>query len=191
MDEAPDDVLVDGAIRGDRGAFEELTRRHQQRIYRLVYGMTRSHSDADDLAQEVFLTAFRSLGTFNRNSSFYTWIYRIAVNRSLNFLKKKSRERNRAEFTENLGPGEGDGRARSPEDESMGRELRGRIEEEVESLPPGVRAAFLLVANQGMSHAEAGRVLGCSEKTVSWRLHKARKLLRVRLRPFLTEERVP
>jgi RNA polymerase sigma-70 factor (ECF subfamily) len=190
MDEAPDDVLVDGALRGDRGAFEELARRHQRRIYRLVYGMTRNHSDADDLAQEVILTAFRSLGTFNRNSSFSTWIYRIAVNRSLNFLKKRNRERNRAEFTENMAPGEGGGRTLNPEDESIGRELRGRLEEEVESLPPRVKAAFLLVANQGMSHAEAGRVLGCSEKTVSWRMHKARKLLRVRLRPFLTE-RVP
>jgi RNA polymerase sigma factor (sigma-70 family) len=98
MDETPDDALVGHALGGDLEAFEDLARKHQQRIYRLVYAMTRDHSDADDLTQEVFLTAFRSLRTFNRRSSFYTWIYRIAVNRTLNFLKKKGRERNRTDF---------------------------------------------------------------------------------------------
>ncbi len=187
MDEVPEDLLAAGAAGGDIAAFEELARRHQQKVYRLVYAMTRNHSDADDLAQEVFLTAFRSIRTFNRKSSFYTWIYRIAVNRTLNFLKRKGRERNRAEFTENLVPAEGGVRSgNDPEAESEGREFRRLLEEAVESLPPRFKAAFLLVASRGMNHAEAAGVLGCSEKTVSWRMHKARKILRDRLHPFLT-----
>jgi RNA polymerase sigma-70 factor (ECF subfamily) len=186
MDDVPDELLVEKARGGETASFEELVRRHQQRIYRLVYGMTRSHSDADDLAQEVFLTVFRSLGKFKRESSFYTWVYRIAVNRSLNFLKKKSRERQRAEFSENLVPLDGGVQTGpSPEDESMGRELRGRLEDAIQSLPPGFRVTFLLVTDRGMSHAEASRILGCTENTVSWRMHKARGLLRDRLRPFL------
>lgn len=186
MDERPDEVLVEEARQGREGAFSELARRHQQRIYRLIYGMTRNHSDTDDLSQEAFLLAFKSLGSFNRNSSFYTWIYRIAVNLSLNFLKKRSREKDRAEFHENLSDGDG-GRAASssPEGSSIRNELQFRLAEAVDTLPPLFRASFLLVVDQGMSHADAARALGCSENTISWRMHKARKMLQRKLRPYL------
>lgn len=96
MDERQDDLLVEEARRGSREAFAELVRRHERRVYGLVFRMVRNHSDADDLAQEVFLTAFRSIASFRRGSSFYTWLYRIAVNMSLTFLKKRSREKDRA-----------------------------------------------------------------------------------------------
>jgi RNA polymerase sigma-70 factor (ECF subfamily) len=188
MDERPDDILVEEARRGKREAFSELARRHQQRIYGLIYGMTRNRSDADDLCQEVFLTAFRSIPGFHGRSSFSTWVYRIAVNASLNFLKKRDRERARAGFHENLP--ERDGRkaaASSPEMSAVSNELQDRIEDAVGSLPPHFKASFLLVAGQGLSHAEAARALGCSENTVSWRMHKARKMLQARLKPFLDE----
>jgi RNA polymerase sigma-70 factor (ECF subfamily) len=188
MDERPDDVLVEEARRGRVEAFSELARRHQQRIYRLIYGMTRNHSDTDDLSQEVFLTAFKSIASFNRKSNFSTWIYRIAVNLSLNFLRKRGRDKPRAEFHENLPYGDEHRSASySPEGSSIRNELQGKIVETVDSLPPLFRASFLLVVDQGMSHAEAARALGCAENTVSWRMHKARKMLQARLRPFLNE----
>lgn len=188
MDERPDEVLVEEARRGRQEAFSELARRHQQRVYRLIYGMTRNRSDADDLSQEVFLTAFRSLPGFNGRSAFYTWLYRIAVNQTLNFLKKKGRERDRASFHEDL-PYEEENRAGadSPEGNSIRGELRGRVAEAVNALPAHFRASFLLVAGQGLSHAEAAQALGCSENTVSWRMHKARKMLQERLKPYLNE----
>jgi RNA polymerase sigma-70 factor (ECF subfamily) len=152
--------------------------------------MVRDHSDADDLAQEVFLTAFKSIASFRHGSSFYTWLYRIAVNTSLTFLKKRSREKDRAEFREDLaGGGPGLAVSFSPEGRSALNELRGRIDEAVDGLPGHFRASFVLVAGQGLSHAEAAKVLGCSENTVAWRMHKARKLLRVRLEPYLGEVR--
>ncbi len=186
MDESSDEILVEEARRGNRAAFGELARRHRGRIYGLVFGMTRSHPDADDLCQEVFLTAYRSLGAFNRKSSFTTWIYRIAVNKSLNLLKRRKREGGRTEFRENLLPSD---RAcpENPEILSFSRELQGHLKAAVDSLPGSFRATFIMVATQGMSHSAAARVLGCSENTISWRMHKARKLLRARMNPFLTE----
>jgi RNA polymerase sigma-70 factor (ECF subfamily) len=186
MDERPDDILVSEARQGNVEAFAELARRYQQRIYRLVFGMTRSHQDADDLCQEVFLTAFRSIPGFRQRSSFYTWIYRIAVNLSLNFLKKRGRERERAVFDENLRKEDWErDAAGSPEGTSIRGELQTKMREAVDSLPAHFRASFLLVADQGMSHADAARALGCSENTVSWRMHKARKMLRASLKPYL------
>lgn len=190
MDERPDHVLVEEARLGKREAFAELARRYQQRIFRLIYGMTRNHSDADDLAQEVFLTAFKSLPAFGRNSGFYTWVYRIAVNQSLNFLKKRGREKQRALFDENM-PGAEHGAAEpsSPEGSLLRDELEDRIRRAVDALPLHLRTSFLLVVDQGMSHAEAAAILRCSENTVSWRMHKARKRLQAEVKPFLHEAR--
>ena len=102
MDERSEAELVEEARRGGREAFAELVRRHERRVYGVVYRMAGNHSDADDLAQEAFLTAWKAIGSFRRGSSFYTWIYRIAVNASLTFLKKKGREKERTVFDESL-----------------------------------------------------------------------------------------
>ena len=188
MDERPEDRLVDEARRGGRDAFAELVRRHERRVYGVCYRMAGDHADADDLAQEVFLTAWRAIGSFRRGSSFYTWIYRIAVNASLTHLKKKGREKTRAAFDENAAVSVPvPGAPSSPEGSSALNELKGRVDEAVGSLPARFRASFVLVAGEGLSHRDAARVLGCSENTVAWRMHKARKLLRARLRPFLEE----
>ncbi len=189
MDERSEAELVEAARRGGREAFAELVRRHEHRIYGLVYRMAGNHSDADDLAQEAFLTAWKAIGSFRRGSSFYTWLYRIAVNASLTFLKKKGRERNRTPFDESLPvAGASRGSASALEGISAAVELESRIGEAVGGLPGHFRAAFALVVDQGLSHAEAARVLGCSENTVSWRMHKARRLLRDRLKSFLGED---
>ncbi|MDH4196856.1 MAG: sigma-70 family RNA polymerase sigma factor [Candidatus Aminicenantes bacterium] len=188
MDDRKDEDLVVLARSGRPEAFMELVRRHRERIFVMIYGMTRDRSDAEDLTQETFLAAYRALGRFRQRSSFYTWVYRIAVNLSLNFLKKRGRERDRMVFDENLAPADpAAGAVASPEETSAQSELEAKLAEAVEALPPLFKAAFLMVANQGLSHAEAARILGCTENTVSWRMHKARKLLRARMRPFLSE----
>ena len=190
MDERPEASLVADARQGGQEAFAELVRRHERRVRGIALRMAGNAADADDLAQEVFLTAWTAIGSFRSGSSFYTWLYRIAVNTSLSFLKKKGRERNRAPFDENrsaAGPG-GDA-APGPEDRSALNELTARIDEAIAALPAHFRASFALVVDQGLSHADAARVLGCSENTVSWRMHKARKLLQARIKPFLEEAR--
>jgi len=190
MDERPEASLVEDARRGGREAFAELVRRHERRVYAIALRMAGNPADADDLAQEVFLTAWKAIGSFRSGSSFYTWLYRIAVNASLTFLKKRGRERNRAPFDENLAvPAAGRPAAPSPEGISAASELTLRIEEAVAALPDHFRASFALVVDQGLSHADAARVLGCSENTVSWRMHKARKLLQAKVKPYLEEAR--
>jgi len=190
MDERPEERLVEEARRGGREAFAELVRRHERRVFGVALRMAGNRPDADDLAQEVFLTAWKAVGSFRGGSTFSTWLYRIAVNTSLTFLKRRGRERNRMPFDENLpvaGPGRG--RPTGPEAASSLNELTARAGQAVAALPAHFRATFALVVDQGLSHAEAAGVLGCSENTVSWRMHKARKLLQARLKPFLEEVR--
>ena len=190
MEEHPDARLVEEARRGGREAFAELVRRHERRVYAVALRLAGNAADADDLAQEVFLTAWRSVGSFRGGSAFSTWLTRIAVNTSLTFLKKRrTREKGRAPFDENLAAALPGRAAPSPEGEASQNELAARVDQALSGLPAHFRAAFALVADQGLAHAEAARILGCSENTVSWRMHKARKLLRARLRPYLEEVR--
>lgn len=185
MDGSGDDTLVERARHGNGEAFAELARRHRERIYALMIRMTRNHCDADDLTQEAFLTAYRGLGSFNGRSSFYTWLYRIAVNLSLNHLKKRGRDKGSVSFDERLfGGNEPRSPGSSPEETSVRVELGERLERAIDGLPDLFKATFLLVTRQGLSHAEAAAVLGCTEKTISWRMHKARKKLRASLAPF-------
>jgi RNA polymerase sigma-70 factor (ECF subfamily) len=188
MDERPEASLVEDARRGGREAFAELVRRHERRVRGIALRMAGDPADADDLAQEVFMTAWRAIGSFRGGSSFYTWLYRIAVNTSLSFLNKRGREKDRAPFDENLAVA-GPGNAAGPEGRSALRELTARVDEAVAALPVRFRACFALVIDQGLSHADAARVLGCSENTVSWRMYKARRLLRARIKPYLEEAR--
>jgi RNA polymerase sigma-70 factor (ECF subfamily) len=186
--ESSEDVLVERAKSGQMEAYLELVRRVQEKIYHTIFGMTRNHEDTDDLTQETFMYAYRSLGSFKQKSSFYTWAYRIAVNLTLNFLKKKSREKGREDFEDNVALfDKTEYAALSPEGDSLKRELREKLEEAIEKLPVVYKAAFNLVVFQGMPHGRAAELLGCSENTVSWRMHKARKMLQVRLQPYLDE----
>lgn len=187
MDERPDEELVLEARRGRKEAFAELVRRHQKKVYGLAYRMAGNHADADDLAQEVFLTAYRSLNGFRGKSGFYTWVYRIAVNLSLNYLKKKGREAHDTLGGEAVG---GNTAFASPEQSSAANELGAAVGEAVRSLPPAYKSTFLLVASEGLSHAQAARLLGCSENTVSWRMHRARKMLQARLQPYVKSDAI-
>jgi RNA polymerase sigma-70 factor (ECF subfamily) len=190
MDDFSDDRLAHDAKMGSREAFSELALRYRERIYHIIFRFTRNPGDADDLAQETFMMAYKSLKHFEQKSSFYTWIYRIAINLTLNFLKKRKKEQGRGDYIEGYAYTEAPRSPLfSPETHSERKELGERMDEAIRSLPTAYQAAFVLVSFQGMTHAQAGRVLGCSENTVSWRMHKARKMLQAKLRPFLSEVR--
>jgi RNA polymerase sigma factor (sigma-70 family) len=190
IDKFADDDLVGKAQAGDIDAFTELIGRVQEKVYHTILGMTRNQEDAGDLTQETFMVAYRSLPGFKRQSGFYTWIYRIAVNMTLNFLKKKGREKGTESFEDKAAVLDRAGyEAASPEGDSLSRELKDRIDDAIAGLGLPYRAAFNLVVTQGMSHGRAAEILGCSENTVSWRMHKARKMLQVKLGPYLTETR--
>jgi RNA polymerase sigma-70 factor (ECF subfamily) len=189
-DRFADDELVGLAQAGDVDAFTELAGRVQEKVYHTILGMTRNQEDAGDLTQETFMIAYRSLKSFKRKSSFYTWIYRIGVNLTLNFLKKKGREKGTEAFEDTAAVFDKAGyEAMSPEGDSLSRELKDRIDEAIAGLALPYQAAFNLVVFQGMSHGQAAKILGCSENTVSWRMHKARKMLQTKLGPYMAEAR--
>jgi RNA polymerase sigma-70 factor (ECF subfamily) len=187
IDDDGEDRLVERAQRGDLSAYSELIRRYREQIYQTVYRLTRNHDDTDDLVQESFLRAFKELRRFRRRSGFYTWIYRIALNLSFNFLRKRKKEMGWQATSDRLSGPEKSALSNNPEAASLAGELRDRLDAAVDSLPRPYRSAFVLVVHQELTHGQAARVLGCSEKTVSWRMHTARKILQGKLRPFLKE----
>jgi RNA polymerase sigma-70 factor (ECF subfamily) len=186
MEDIPEERLVSLARGGDTAAFTELARRCHARIYGMMLNMIRNPQDADDLVQESFLQAYRAIGRFRGRSSFFTWIYRIAVNLAINFLRKAGREKNRVDVEPDLcSDGAGSGKSMSsPENLSLQREFRRKLKEAIGRLPLVYRSAFELVEFQGLSHRQAARVLKCSENTVSWRMHRARRKLQESLEPF-------
>lgn len=190
MGDSTDGHLIRNAKKGDIEAFSHLAQRYQERIYQTILAMTRNHVDADDLAQETFMQAFQHLKTFKEKSSFYTWVYRIAINITLNFLKKRKRERLRRDFDETHPVAEIlENSVPSPERHSLEKELRQKLKEAIDSLPLLYKTSFILVVIQGMSHSQAAQVLRCSENTVSWRMHKTRMMLQDKLRDYMVEVR--
>jgi RNA polymerase sigma-70 factor (ECF subfamily) len=165
-----------------------LVSRYRERVYHTLFALVRNQEDTKDLIQESFLRAFKSIKYFKKRSSFYTWLYRIAVNMALNFLKKRKKEEKTEAFTEKHLYGES---SKSPdflpEVNSLKKEFREKLEEAINSLPLIYRASFILVVFQGMTHGQASRVLKCKENTVSWRMHKARKMLQEKIKPYFEE----
>ena len=187
MGSIPDTELVLRAQKGDTGAFTELAAKYQFRIYKTLLALTGNHMDADDLAQEAFMKAYKSLGGFKRQAGFYTWIYRIAVNLAMNMLNRRNMAQKHLGSAEAGLDGILGGSQILPEKQSLRRELRLKLKKAIDDLPPIYRVSFILVAIEGMSHQQASEVLACSEKTVSWRMHKARKMLQARLRNYVGE----
>lgn len=189
MADFADDQLVEQAKQGDVEAFEELVCRFQEKIYHTILSLTRNQQDAYDLAQETFMHAFKSLRNFKQSSTFYTWIYRIAVNLTLNFLKRRKRDEKREVHVEDYSLDvKSAASTLSPERCSMKKELSRKLKEAIDSLPLPYRASFVLVVSQGLTHTQVAKVLRCSENTISWRMHKARKMLQQKLRPYLEGE---
>jgi RNA polymerase sigma-70 factor (ECF subfamily) len=181
--------LIRRAQLEDTSAYEELVRRYYGKIYGLVYGMVSSREDAEDVTQEVFVKAWKALGRFRAQASFYTWIYRIAINRAINFRKKRNRRKTVQfeEFDPDIKQAES-----YKEFSSKGSVLRKmnlsefqkKMNEALLTLSDKHRAVVIMHDVQGMSHSDIASIVGCSEGTVRSRLFYARKKLQQELTDF-------
>jgi RNA polymerase sigma-70 factor (ECF subfamily) len=171
-DRAGESLLVKRCRRGEPGAFEEIYRRHAPRVYSLAYRLTGSLADAEDLLQEAFLLVHRKLESFRGEATLGTWIYRLATNCCLDFLRSRQHREDRA--TELL-------------DETLPPVARATggirvehldLERAIARLPPGYRAAFVLHDVEGFGHHEVAAMLGIAEGTSKSQVHKARLRLR-------------
>jgi RNA polymerase sigma-70 factor (ECF subfamily) len=182
--------LVVCARGGDRAAAGELVRRYRPRIYALALHLTGSEHDADDVAQEAFLRAFRSLGEFRAASEFFTWVYRIAVNLSLNSNRARGRRRAASMDDPRVARAVAVDASGDPRRAAELRQVYGRLVEALDRLSPPLRSTVVLVALQGLTHDQAGAVLGCPPGTIAWRLHEARSQLARALTPPRTASTV-
>jgi RNA polymerase sigma-70 factor (ECF subfamily) len=173
-----DAELVGRCRSGDLSAFEDLYRQHATRLYNLAYRMVGHADDADDLLQEIFLTAYRKLDTFKGASALGTWLYRLAMNVCLDRLRSKASKQE--SMTDELDETLGHAAARG-----LSQVNRMDLERAIASLPEGSRAAFLLHDVEGFDHVEVGRILGIAEGTSKSQVHKAR----LRIRQYLGAQR--
>jgi len=184
-----DQVLVERVLSGDNRAFEKLVEKYKKRIYYLAYKMTRDHDSADELAQESFVKAYQALSRFKKDYSFYTWIYRICVNLSINFLKKEKNsistdfisDKELLQFSGNV----------SDQLESMiTSEQAAIVKQALETIPPDQKAVFILKTYENMTYEQMATVMDCSIGTVMSRLYRARHKLRNALEAAESEKDV-
>jgi RNA polymerase sigma-70 factor (ECF subfamily) len=173
-----DHALVRVCLGGRREAFDEIVVRHRRAVYRLCYRFAGNHDDATDLAQEVFLRAFRSLGAFKGEAAVGTWLYRIAVNLSLNTVGSRVR---RAEMSvdERALPASGEA---DPVTRAIAAERAAEVRAAIAKLPPKQRATLILRVYQELPHQEIARLLGSSvgaaKANLFHALHNLERLLR-------------
>ena len=173
---AAESALVARCRRGDAAAFEVIYRRHAPRVFSLACRMTGSRADGEDLLQEIFLQAHRKLGSFKGDSAIGTWLYRLALNHCLDYVR--SRQAKMSKVTETLD-------AEASFQPTARRETpiaRMDLERAVARLPEGCREAFVLHDVEGFDHKEVGRLLGIAEGTSKSQVFKARMKLRSMLR---------
>jgi RNA polymerase sigma-70 factor (ECF subfamily) len=184
-----DEELVARAQTGDAAAFDALVVKHSPRLYALVYNMTANHDDTDDLLQDVWAKAYRSIGGFRGKSQFYTWLHSVAANTTLNFLKRRGRRWMMS--LDDLDSGISQDKefvelqtATTPVRETDLAEMQQRINEAMMKLTPEHRAVVTMFDIQGMPHADIAKVLNMSEGTVRSRLFYAHKQLQAWLSEF-------
>jgi RNA polymerase sigma-70 factor, ECF subfamily len=185
MAAASDRDLVDRARGGDAEAFGLLVRRHQKRIFRLAVHLTKSATEAEDITQDTFVRAYQALSRFDGRSEPFTWLYRIAVNLSLNHLRqRKSRKVDHSDDDPRIAAMLSEtrpGMQADPASAADQRKLAEALCAGVDALSETLRTTLVLVSIDGLSHEQAAEVLGCPVGTIAWRVHEARRKLRVTL----------
>jgi RNA polymerase sigma-70 factor (ECF subfamily) len=174
--------LVRRARLGDLNAYDELVKRYQERIYATVYHMTSNHDDANDIAQEAFIKAYQALKSFKGGSSFYTWLYRIAVNKTINFLKQRKNKfhlsLNDLDFNAENDPDLVALTSDKTPFRNVGlSELQKKLNEALLKLSEPHRMVVVLHDVQGQSHEEIAEIMDCNIGTVRSRLFYARQQL--------------
>ena len=191
-EKALDDSLVERARNGETDAFRQLVDRYQKRAHAIALGIVGNYEDAEDITQDAFLKAYRNLSSFRGQSSFYTWLYRIIFNLSIDLSRKAYRRSERSledtvhqdaalhQATENHATLQT--AAETPHDHLHRMEIRDRFTRALNELSPEHRTVIVLREVEGLSYAEISEAVGCSKGTVMSRLHHARRRLQRTLR---------
>ena len=181
--------LVKQCQAGQTEAFDELVSRYRTRVFAMIYNMVHNEQDAWDLAQESFVKAWKSIKRFRRHSSFYTWVYRIVMNVTIDWLRKKQIKGAGSEFDDSIRLKEIDPASRTvpkaeplPHERMERNEIRAKIDNAIGQLSPEHRAVILMKEIEEMQYHEIAETLGCSIGTVMSRLFYARKKLQNLLR---------
>ncbi len=189
-EETPDAELVLEAQRGDVHAFDQLVERYHGKIYGLTYNMTSNREDAEDLTQDIFVKAFEALPRFRGKSSFYTWLYRIAVNKTINYRKKRNRKRALSldSFDQEIKTDEvySDLTTKGSPLRNMSlSELQIKLNEALQNLSEKHRTVVVMHDMQGIPHEQIAKVVGASVGTVRSRLFYARRQMQAELAEFI------
>jgi RNA polymerase sigma-70 factor (ECF subfamily) len=188
-EDASDQELVRRVQRGDQAAFDLLVLRYQHRVLKLVSRFATDSAEAEDIAQEAFIKAYRALPSFRGDSAFYTWLYRIAINTAKNAVV--SNQRRQVDFDLDLqDPEQFDRQSRvkeldTPEGVLLSEEIRATVAKAIEQLPEDLRTAIVLRELEGLSYEEIAEVMECPLGTVRSRIFRAREAIDRKLSPLL------
>ncbi|MHC4225597.1 MAG: RNA polymerase sigma factor [Planctomycetota bacterium] len=186
----PDAELVVAWQGGDLAAFETLVRRHEGRIFRMLFRMLGTREEAEDATQEAFLSLHRHGHRFRREARFSTFLYRVAANAALNRRRSlgRARARERQLALRQAAGSDLPSAPRDPEGAASGAEVQARVQQALQTLPPDLRAAVVLYDLEGQSYRDVAEVLGVPEGTVKSRIHRGRQALREQLREFVRNQ---
>ena len=185
----PDRELVTRWQNGDESAFEELVRIHERRVFGMLYRMMGTREEAEDVAQETFLSLHRHGRSFRSEARFSTFVYRVAANAALNRRRSLGRSRTRVRRLE-MRQAAGDdlpSAPRSPEDATAGSEMTVQVHQALQRLAPAMRLPLVMYEMEGLSYGEIAARLDVAEGTVKSRIHRARQVLRRELAPVVEE----
>lgn len=189
--EADADLAVVRQVQaGDVGAFDHLIRKYRERLFGIIYNLTSNREDTADLTQDAFIKAFQSINRFQGQSSFFTWLYKIAINSTLSHLRRNRlrtffsfeqlhEDQTNTEIINALSDNQGADR------EACLRELQEKLNEALQKLSIKHRSVITLFEIDGLSHAEIAEIMNCSEGTVRSRLHYAKQFLQGELNKYL------
>lgn len=185
--EESDLSLVQRAQRGESGAFDALVRRYQHKVVKLVMRYVRNPTEAEDIAQDAFIKAYRALPRFRGDSAFYTWLYRIAINTAKNSLAARARNPVQLDFN---GRGDEDRPSleermidtATPEALALTEEIRATVSAAIDRLPEDLRTAIMLRELEGLSYEEIAKTMDCPVGTVRSRIFRAREAVDEQLR---------
>ncbi|HXR48120.1 MAG TPA: sigma-70 family RNA polymerase sigma factor [Candidatus Limnocylindrales bacterium] len=187
----PDAVLMLRVKRGDRAAFAELVEKYKQPVMNLVYRTLHDETEAEDLAQNVFLQVYKSARRYESRARFSTWLFTIARNLCLNEIRRRSRhpadsiEESHIEHEDQPRQQFEDKSSVAPPEKLLHGELAQKIEEALAELPENQRTAILLCRQEELSYEEIARVLGCSLSATKSLIHRGRETLKEKLKPYL------
>jgi len=189
-DREADQILVERVQQGDKQAFGLLVSKYQRKLVRLISRLIRDPAEAEDVAQEAFIKAYRALPNFRGESAFYTWLYRIGINAAKNYLAARGRRAPTvteydSEEAETFDDGELLRDQNTPERILMSKQIGATVNAAMEALPEDLRNAIVLREIDGLSYEEIAQIMDCPIGTVRSRIFRAREAISAQLKPLL------